>query len=165
MSKEQKQVELPNELVVTGDFCIGEGIGDGKTNAVRVLLHPSPTYIDDGVVGLKLVINELVRRYNQLAPKWQLWQMLHKIHRKRSEGGDKYEMIAQRQFDQHGGKETQKEFKAWINDVQRSHPVPHKAQWYICNEKDKHFVWAVAQKGEEYKEGEKLVGVNVEAVE
>lgn len=45
---------------------------------------------------------------------------------------------------------------------ERSTRSPHRAQWYICNERDKHFVWAVAKKGEERKEGEKLDGVNVE---
>lgn len=162
MSKEEKQrIELPRELVVTEAFEIGERIGNGKTNAIRVLLSPSGCYLEDKIVGLKLIVNELVRRYNQLTPKWQLWQMLHKIHRKRSEGGDKYEMIAQRQFDQRGGVETQKQFKAWMDDVQKRHPVPHRAEWYICNEKDKHFVLAAAPAPFRRKDG-KLVGVNVE---
>lgn len=163
MNSEEKQEKKTEEplLVVTETFEIGVQLDVGKTNAVRILLSPvTPAFLDTEEIGLRKIVNELVRRYNQLTPKWQLWQMLYKIHRKQSAGGDMYEMITQQQFDQNGGEETQQRFKEWMDDTQKSHPLPHKAQWYICSEKDKHFVWAV--EGKERKEGEKLTGVNVE---
>lgn len=124
MSKDKKRTELPKELVVTEAYEIGENIGDGKTNAVRILLEPPKCYLRDELVQLEGIVKELVRRYNQLVPKWELWQILHKIHQKRFEGGDKYEMITQNQFDRNGGGEEKRRFQEWMDDTREKHPLP-----------------------------------------
>ena len=35
------------------------------------------------------------------------------------------------------------EMRAWEKEIAESHPLPEGAQWFICNEKDEHFVMAV----------------------
>jgi len=61
------------------------------------------------------------------------------------------EFVAQKEI------ETMEEMKAWQTDVAKRHPLPEGCQWFICNEKDPHFVMAV-----ELVEGDGCL--NVEAV-
>lgn len=160
MNQEDKKTELPEKLVVTDDFGIGL---EDAARATKVLMSPSDCYLEckdglyvsgDGVkINLKEIIRALVDRYNRLVPRMELWQMLHKIQRKRSEGGILYEMIAQREWDQNGGTKTQKEFRAWMNDINKRFPLPPRAEWYTCNEKDKHFIWAATPPGEDSRKG------------
>ena len=47
------------------------------------------------------------------------------------------EMRAQKEIN------SQEEMKSWWGEVAKDHPLPEGAEWLICNEKSRHFVWAV----------------------
>lgn len=61
--------------------------------------------------------------------------MLIRIHHQFKDGHT--EMVEQNTL----GSES--EMRAWQKEVADSHPLPEAAQWFICNEKSKHFVMAV----------------------
>ena len=44
------------------------------------------------------------------------------------------EFIAQREIS------SEKEMKIWKKDIAKKHPLPKDYQWFICNEKSKHFL-------------------------
>lgn len=59
--------------------------------------------------------------------------MLYQLH---WQFDDRTEMRAQNVIN------SQAEMKLWWNEVAEEHPLPEGAQWMVCNEKSRHFVWA-----------------------
>lgn len=65
--------------------------------------------------------------------------MLYQLHHQFKDGHT--DMRAQKSFDL--SKSRDSDVRNWTKGVQERHPLPDGANWMICDEKSKHFVWAV----------------------
>ena len=111
---------MPEELVLTDGYEIGEYVGDGEVTATRILLSPSECYLNDEIVQLEDVIHEIVRRYNFA---FKLFQLHHQNKKDYST-----EFVSQASIC------CQKHMNLWWEQVAKDHPLPEGHQWMICNE-------------------------------
>jgi hypothetical protein len=65
-----------------------------------------------------------------------IWQLHHQF----ADGHT--EFVSQR------GQPKDNEFREWIEQGQKSHPLPEGATWLVCNEESEFFVWRGGQNGE-----------------
>lgn len=117
----------------------------------RILFRASECYVADGIACAESVAAEMVRCYNlirSIRDGPQLWQLHHQFK-------DRTEMVAQRPIC------SEIEMREWQRDVSARHPLPEGAAWMVCNDKSKHFVWAVPH---QEKPIDGLVGTDVEVV-
>jgi len=68
----------------------------------------------------------------------------------------KIEMRAQKDIN------SESEMAAWEKDIATRHPLPKDAQWLVCNEESKHFVWAAKDDG---FDATSMIGTEIEAAD
>lgn len=75
---------------------------------------------------------EFVQKLNKLQAQKE--RNLIQLHHQFKDGHT--EMMAQRDI------QNSREMRAFSDELMVAHPLPEGAQWLVCNEKSKYFVWA-----------------------
>lgn len=137
ISSKVEKTNLPDELILLDHNAIGEALSVEGTNhgPLRVLFEPSEAYNDDAQVNIAGIAATIVERYNRHTPKIEWWQAHHQNK------ADRTQMfwIAQIELDANHPA-VQKYFKEWMDDLQGRFPPPAGWEWFMCNERNEHFV-------------------------